>query len=269
MAISLIFFLGEFLRFIRVETCFFISSIAASGYLLFNSLNPGLLHVVMAMFFLSAAGYGCNHLTDRKEDIINNSRLNFFANRKAGILIVGFLITAGIASALLLMPLSVTLYMVSIPAIMSYSILRIKKVFIVKNVYTGLVITLAFLIGTQAGPHSIFSALSYAAFVFIFGFLLNLLGDIRGHEGDLVAGVKTIPGIFGIGKAKVLVYSISTGFLVALISSNRAGFFPLIPFVFLISLFLFMDKHKHARASILSSFPSLPFMIMFLKLGVV
>ena len=93
MAAHPAFFLGELWRFLRIETCLFISGIAVFGYLINQHLGIELIYTILAVFMVSGSGYAHNHITDKEEDIVNNRRLNMFAKSRLGGLIVITMIT--------------------------------------------------------------------------------------------------------------------------------------------------------------------------------
>ena len=251
---SQVFRIKEFRAFMRLETCLYVSCIAASGFLLFNPLTPAILPLFLAVLSLTGASYGYNHLTDMEEDRINNSRLNTFVTNGKGAPAVAGMIAAGTFFSLFLPPLSLFLFLLGIPLIIAYSRLRIKAVFLAKNLYTGLTIGLMFLIGAAAAgalTPQVISSFFVAAF---FGFMLNVLGDIRGYEGDLAAGVRTIPVFMGVGPSIRLAQSLFLGFSVCILIFRMYPFYTLAVFPFLISLSLAFEKHKLARLGILSSF---------------
>lgn len=249
-----IFTIKEFCRFIRVETCLFASGIAASGYIFFNTVSYNLPFLLLAIFLATAGGYAYNHLTDREEDAVNDRRLNVFVTNGLGMKLVVTMFVSSILFSLFLPPLSFLLAVMSIPIIIAYSAFRVKKIFLVKNVYTGLTMGLAFMIGVCAKGIITNEILFifFAAFLFAAGG--NLLGDIRGHAGDLAAGAKTLPTVIGIDASKTFVHLIFLGFSTSILVSRYYLLFPFVPFGFLISFFLAMERHKAARYSMLSSF---------------
>ena len=80
----------ELIRFMRPETSTFIAGMAATGYLLFNSLGPGLFFVFFTVYFLSAFGYALNYLEDKREDLLNEERLNVYVTNGLGPLVAAF-----------------------------------------------------------------------------------------------------------------------------------------------------------------------------------
>jgi 4-hydroxybenzoate polyprenyltransferase len=160
----------------------------------------------------------------------------------------------GLFFALFLPLFPLILFLLSVPLIFAYSALRVKKMFLFKNAYTGFTMGLVSLIGASAS-----GAISADAFyifftAFFIGSIGNLIGDIRGHKGDLATGIKTLPVRIGVDASKKLVHFMILGFPIYVLVSGYRLFYPFVPFMFLISLFLAMDRHKPARYSIVFSF---------------
>lgn len=122
------------------------------------------------------------------------------------------------------------------------------------------------LVGSLAAAEFEISMLMYTAFAFMFGVLINLLGDIRGIEGDIANGVKTIPVLFGLKNAKRLAHTISGATSSLIVLMNVTFFTFLVPFTFLVSFFLWRNNMKGARNSMLSSFSFLPLFILFMSI---
>lgn len=251
---GLIFKIREFRAFMRLETCVYISCIAISGFLLFNPLSATIMPLFLAVFFVTGAGYAYNHIKDKEEDSINNKRLNAFITNGAGMPAIACMLAAGIFFSLFLPSFSLIIFILLIPLSIAYSRLRVKEIFLLKNLYTGFTIGLTFLIGAFSGGNITNGVLLPFLVAFFFGFMLNLLGDIRGYEGDLAAGVKTLPVFMGVGTSSRMAQSLFMGFSVYVLILRFYSFYPLTIFAFLISLSLTFEKHKLARAGILSSF---------------
>jgi len=259
--------LREFASFIRIETCLFITGISVAGYCMFNRIGIDLLFLFLSILLGTGASYGYNHLMDREEDLINNRRLNSLVLREKigkGLVVtfflLGFLLSSFLSSTFVL------LYSLLILLSLVYSGLRVKKMFVIKNVFTGFTIALTFLAGSLVSHELNFEVLSYFPFIFLFGLTLNILGDIRGYEGDKLAEVKTIPLVFGKDIAKKLIYLITGVFTASVVVLGFATLYPLIPFMLLIAFFLHRDDHRKSRISILSSFIFFSLFILVLNL---
>ncbi|MCJ7816734.1 MAG: UbiA family prenyltransferase [Candidatus Aenigmarchaeota archaeon] len=262
---GIFFSVRQFRSFIRLETCLYISCIGVSGFLLFNPLSITILPLFLAVLFLTGASYAYNHLTDKEEDRINNKRLNIFVTNGLGIPVVYGMLSLGFLFSLFLPLPSFLLFILGIPLIIAYSRLRVKEIFFVKNLYTGLTIGLTFLIGAAAGGFILAAFMSFPV-AFFFGFMLNFLGDIRGYEGDMVAGVKTLPVAIGIDSSKRIAQYLFLGFSSSILILRCYPFYPLALFPFLISLSLAFDNHKTARALIITSFMVFSSLLFILKI---
>jgi 4-hydroxybenzoate polyprenyltransferase len=255
----------DFLAFIRVETCLFISGMAATGYLIFSPLSPSVMYPFFTVFFLSAAAYSYNHLTDRREDLINNKRLNRFVTNGKGPWLVAVLIFLSIYFSLRLPESTFLVYLVWVGASLAYSAFGVKKTLLVKNLYTAFVMGIAFLIGAMAQAAFTKSMLIYYLAVSSFGFNINLLGDLRGYRGDKLTGINTIPVRFGYEVGKKVFYVIFSVFLVSVFILNLKFLYPLALFVILAFFFLKSDELIKVRYSILLSFIVLPAVIILKK----
>ncbi len=243
----------ELINFIRPETCLFISGIAVSGYLIFNGFHPQVIFLILAIFFSSGAGYAYNYISDKNEDLINNNKLNFFVSNKAGKLVIVGLISVGLLASMLLSLATMVFFLVWITSGLMYSLLRVKEIFLLKNIYTGAQMALTFALGAFADSYVNADVLIYIPFFFLIGFILNILGDIKGCEGDRVSGVKTIPVLFGRRTAKrvinftILLFSFST-FIFGLDT-----LYFMIPFMFAMFHYLRKNDLRSTRRYLLSS----------------
>jgi 4-hydroxybenzoate polyprenyltransferase len=260
-------FLKEFIDFMRPETSLFISGMAATGFLLFNPIGPGLFYAFFTVFFLSAFGYSLNYLEDKNEDLLNNERLNIFVTNGMGPYVAAFFLAGSFIFSFQLSGIAFWIFLASVPLVFAYSKYRIKEVFLLKNVYTGATMAVMFLIGAAAGTLNS-GALFFMPFVFVFGFVINLLGDIRGYIGDRDAGIKTVAVVLGVGTTKNLIHVSMWAFIGATVFFNSA-MYPLLPFALAISFFLERGELKKTRVCILLSFMFLPIFLAITKTGVI
>jgi 4-hydroxybenzoate polyprenyltransferase len=255
----------ELIMFMRPETCLFMSGIASSGYLLFNSPGIGWIFLFLTVFFTSATAYSINYLTDKEEDLANNITPNAFVVNGKGVFAVASFILVSFISSLFLSKLSFIFYLICLIWGLAYSMFRIKKIFLLKHFYIALTFVITFLIGTTVGSQFTIEMLTYLPLMFLFGFLLNMLGDLRGYEGDRSIGMKTIPIVFGHSAAKRILHFIVGLVFISVVALGHGALFSLLPFVLLISFFLSIDNLKSARLCILSSFISLPFVLLIMR----
>jgi 4-hydroxybenzoate polyprenyltransferase len=249
----------------RPETSFFMSGIASSGYLLFNDPGVGWIFLFLTVFFTSAVAYSINYLTDKEEDLVNNITPNAFVVNGKGVFAVASFILVSFISSLFLSKLSILFYLICISMGLVYSTFKIKKIFLLKHVHIALTFVVTFLIGTTVGNELTIEMLTYLPSIFLFGFLLNLLGDLRGCDGDKSIGMKTIPIVFGYSTTKRILHLIVGLIFISVVVLGRGALFCLLPFMLLISFFLSVDNLKSARLCILSSFIFLPFVLVIMR----
>lgn len=260
------FIVKEFFSFIRIETCLFITGISLSGYLLFSPMGFKVFPLFLVMVLGTGASYAYNHLTDRREDLISNNILNIFVLKSnLGRKIVFFLFLSGLFLSIFLSFVSFVLYSLLVVLSLIYSGFRVKETRI-KNVFTGFSMALTFLIGAGAAGFLNSEMFSYFPLIFLLGFAINTLGDMRGYKGDKSIGMRTLPIVFGFKATKIVIYTTAAIFLVCVIIFGVSNFYPLIPFLFLASFYLQKNNLKGARTAMLLSFISLPVFIGMIKM---
>lgn len=254
MGVRLAVLLGELRRFLRIDTSMLVTGIALTGYLTFSEPGPGWVFLASAIFFGTSAQYSYNYCTDREEDAVNLERLNYFVTSRKGYAASVACAVISIASVLQLNAMTVWIYSISMVAGFAYSFLRVKKILLVKNLYTGTFMSSTFLMGAAAGGSNLAGILPYIPFVFLFCTMGNLLGDVRGYEGDRLAGLKTIPIMFSRRMAKYIIYITFLSLSVFSITLGYLFLLPMIPSMAATSFFLSRDSHRMARSSYLSTF---------------
>lgn len=260
--------LSEFFSFIRIENGLFTGGVAVSGYLIFNQLDFIILSLFFAMFLGTGASYAYNYLKDKREDIVNKKILNYFViKERKGRYLVMFFYASGLILSFLLSFVSLITYIVLVALSLIYSGRpRIKERFLLKNIYTGFAISLSFVIGATAEGYIPNVILSYVFIVFILGFAANVLGDIRGYAGDKSIGMVTLPILLGFEKTKIIIYSIILFLLIMVLLLENSAFYPIMPFMIAAVIFLFRNRMRSSRMSMLSSFAFLPVFLIFIRI---
>jgi geranylgeranylglycerol-phosphate geranylgeranyltransferase len=256
----------ELISFIRPENCFFTAGIAVSGLLIFGRLNPFIAPLIVAMFLGTAGSYAYNYLGDKKEDLVNGKRLNLFVldERRGRAAVMCLFASGAMASLFFPLPSMLTYFFLILISVLYSGRTRIKEKFILKNLNTGLGLSLAFLTGAFIAGFN--EAMLYYAFaVFVLGFTANLLGDLRGCKGDKSIGMKTLPLVLGPEKTKIVIYSLTAFLVLFVVSSGCFAFYPIIPFVLAMVVLLSKNNMKGSRFSMLSSFAVLPLLLMVLR----
>ena len=239
--------LRNLIEFIRPKLCVFVACISAIGYLLFNELSSNILFVLLSSFFVCAGAYSYNNMTDKKEDYINRKRLNPFVSSINGKRIVCACLLAGFSFSLFLSFSSVLFYISSAVTGIIYSKFAVKKHFIIKNIYTGFGVMQAFLIGASVSAPTL-EAFYYYIALSLFVVIGSIISDMRDYTGDKSAGIKTIPVHFGYGITKALVL-ILLGIYAFFIIYSFVRLFSLLPFIGLMSFFVYKNKISYAHLS--------------------
>jgi 4-hydroxybenzoate polyprenyltransferase len=245
-------------EFIRLKICIFVCAIGMSGFLLFNPLNMSLVFVSLTSFFGAAGAYSYNSIRDKKEDLINRRSINHFALSKKGLLIVFVCFALGFFSSLLLPMYSILFYLFGLVVSIVYSFFRIKKYFLIKNLYTGFFATLMFLIGATNMTSEV---IQYYILISFFIFILSIISDLRDYRGDKVSSIKTLPVSLGYNPTRILVFLLLSIFSSIILNSH---FMILLPFSLLIIFFVY--KNRPSIAHSLGGF-SLVFLTLFLLTG--
>ena len=227
------------LDFIRFRICIFVSFLAIISYLLFNPIGMNLILVFLASFFGCAGVYSYNNITDKKEDLINRGRINPFVYDNTGSLIITSCFFLGALFLLVLPAICTFFYLTSTIMGLIYSSFRIKRYFLVKNLYTGFGITQVFLLGAAKLNSDVI------LYYFLFSVLLfvgSLISDLRDYRGDRSVGIATLPVVFGYNTAMLVVYFLLILFSVLIIGLNLYNLVILLPFIVFMVFFLRKNK---------------------------
>jgi len=219
----------DLLDFIRLRICFTVLLISMSGYLLFASPDSGVLLAALSMFFVFSGGYAYNNIKDKAEDLLNRGRINPIVNADKKYIIVLFCFITGFICSLFFSGYSVATFLFILLLNFSYSFFSIKKYFLIKNLYTGFVISLAFLFGAAAASTLTAEVVIYYLLMSFFIFIGSLISDLRDYAGDKKTGTRTLPVILGFDKTKKLVYLLFSLFSFMVILLPK--FTILLPFV--------------------------------------
>lgn len=172
---------------------------------------------------LATCVYQMNRLSDFEEDLLNypedaksamkNRRFILFASVGSflGTLLLGLLYssTVGIImiSSLLLLG-----YLYSFPTIGSNPRLRIKDIFIGKNLAPaiGWAATVGLYPVVNAGRNLDFEVLSCFAAIVAGSILLEIICDVRDYVGDKQQNIKTVPVQLGLSRTKLILNVLNT-----------------------------------------------------------
>jgi 4-hydroxybenzoate polyprenyltransferase len=185
-----------------------INPVCASLITLYLTDHTPLFILLLIVFSGTLLIYTMNRYTDRKEDIVNNPRRFRFVDRygKATLIIAAgfylisliFLLQLKLASFLIaLLPMFIAIL---------YSVFRLKRVFLLKNISVSLGLLCAvFIVLVTFGDFTIFSLL-LTAFFFLTFLVNTIICDIKDVKGDIRFNISTLPGKFGLRKTKIICY---------------------------------------------------------------
>jgi 4-hydroxybenzoate polyprenyltransferase len=175
---------------------------------LFLTGHPFLVTLPFAAFSATLLIYTMNRFTDRKEDIVNNPRRFHYLDSygKATLTIAAGLY---LFSLFLLFQSKLSTFLVALlPLFIAilYSIFRLKRVFLLKNISVSLGILCAvFIVLVHFDDVTVYSLV--LALFFLLGFLINtIVYDIKDIEGDLKYNINTLPVQYGLEKTKIVCY---------------------------------------------------------------
>lgn len=256
--------LREFIGFLRPKLVSYITAIALTGYLLFHPIAFRLAYLALSSFLIATAMFSYNLITDRKEDLANNKKLNWFVVNKAGIVFVNIFWVSSIFFSLFLSNASFLIICVLSILGFIYSKFRVKKIFPFKNVYTAFTISTMFLFGALSSPGVTIEKVAFPyALSTVIVLILSLLGDLRDCKGDKCTGVTTIPVVIGYGNTKKIVYALFALLALLVLSYKNQLFYPLIAFNLLAISFLNKNNPVKSQESVILSLIMLP-AILFL-----
>jgi 4-hydroxybenzoate polyprenyltransferase len=98
-------------------------------------------------------------------------------------------------------------YFYNTPIIPSRPYLRLKNMFIIKNLSSGAGWSAGLLLFPVLRAHTPLDSLFFTAFFYMFGMVMTyeIMWDIRDIKGDAEAGIRTLPVVLGINGARLCV----------------------------------------------------------------
>jgi 4-hydroxybenzoate polyprenyltransferase len=186
------------------------SCVAYITLFLFNfPADPVVISVTFFEFFIA---YNLNRLTDFNEDAINApERISFVNKYTKPFIAMGAIIYAGI----LLQVMSANVYsflfiLVQTLLGLAYSICRIKKYFLIKNIYIAFVWGMIVLFVGVNFYALTTSTILFSVIIALIFFVNNTIFDIKDIAGDVACNLKTIPSTIGLKKTIIMDYAINT-----------------------------------------------------------
>lgn len=232
--------------------------LAIFGHLLFAPADIDLVYIALCIFFGTSAAYSYNLITDRKEDLLNNKKLNYFATHQniGKILVLIF----SIISIIFSLPLTRESSLFCIFSLILgyiYSKYRIKELFPFKNIYTAGSLILAFWVGAL-NTQSNLNVVLYSIPLFVLLFVASLISDLRDYTGDKKSKIRTVPVVVGYVFAKKINYYMSLFFSTYVLMLDLTKLYILLIFVVPIYVHLMQDKSQIAHKYVMNSFIMLP-----------
>jgi len=238
--------LKDLIGYFRLDISVFGTSFGAVAYLLVSPPGFRLLPVLSSCFFLTAFTYSLNRLFDREEDRANDNTETTLTDSNVGPFLTFVCLVLGILSA----------YYISFPALSiaafgaflggTYSFFRLKRFFLLKNLYTTSGLSLLVLLGFAGAGEFGQGALFYATFI-LFLFLASIVSDMRDYYGDKITNLRTLPVRIGLKKTRKV---ISGAFAAQGLALSVVGAYPyhiLSAFALVISGAVYMGRYRIAH----------------------
>jgi 4-hydroxybenzoate polyprenyltransferase len=136
------------------------------------------------------------------------------------------------------------------PLLPSRPNLRLKNLFIIKNLSSGAGWSLGLLVFPMLRAHTKPDGLFLTAFVYMFAMVMTyeIMWDMRDVEGDTWAGIRTLPVVLGINNARIYT-AVLQFFCLGIITSGLANArltpvwsFYLLPSIMLLTLIIFFPR---------------------------
>jgi 4-hydroxybenzoate polyprenyltransferase len=190
--------------------------------------------LVLLPFFACVLIYSINRLTDRKEDAINLPNRIRFPHRIRITLLIVSLIVYVLLLGIIFQKNFLSFAIALLPLVIAflYSVCRLKRFFLVKNVSIATAICASVLI--VPAYYENWTGVWGILFLFFFFMILTntILFDIKDVRGDSVFGIHTLPVLFGVSATKSICYFLLAAafiMIIPLFSMNRESIL-LIPF---------------------------------------
>ncbi len=159
-----------------------------------------MLLIFFSMAFITSAGFALNDYFDRESDALIKPKrpIPSGAISLSQVLVISFcLFVAGLASALLINPLSFVVLLIDSIVLVIYSAYVKRKSGFMANVLVGLLVGTAFIYGEVSVFQSV-SLISLSLYPICLGTIGgNILRDILSFEGDSKVGYPTLPKSVG------------------------------------------------------------------------
>ena len=200
-----------FLKATRIPNLLIIAGTQmATAFFLLNEkvIDVRFLLLVFSTVMIAAAGYIINDYYDQKVDMINRPKsvvVGIEFSRRPALLTHVFISAMGILLGFWVDTLVGFIHIFSSSLLWYYSN-YLKRLPLIGNMSIGLLSGMSILI-VLVFFHSVHEiAFIYALFAFLMVFIREVLKDIEDVKGDEAFGIQTIPVIWGIRGAKIIIY---------------------------------------------------------------
>jgi len=251
-------YIREVPHFIRIKVCLYVTSLALTGYLLFNTINARLPFVALTVFTLTAGIYALNRRRDRHEDELNRRIMNPLVINDAGKMLITAFLSISMLSVIPLSNYSKTFYLIGLVFGIMYYKIPVKKITRIKNIYTMLSMSAMFMLGATSTSAPTHVLLPYYLLICLYILSISILADIRDYKGDKQVGVASIPIVYGYDNSKNLVILLLFVSILTAVSMKLSIFYLAIPFIPLAAYFIRRNMMQTAYNSLFLSFLIMP-----------
>jgi 4-hydroxybenzoate polyprenyltransferase len=227
--------LNSFIRILVTSNGFTSINVASITLItLYVTNHPFLLSLPFTVFSGTLFIYTLNRYTDRGEDMVNSPLRFQYIDRYGKA-------TLGSATGLYLLSLFFVLQMswftfltALLPLFIAifYSVFRLKRVFLVKNVAVSSGVLCAVMIVLVNFNDFTRFSIGLVLFFFLVILVNTIVYDIKDVEGDSRYRINTLPVRYGLKKTKMVCYLLLAGsvFCIPLLISFNPRFLPLLAF---------------------------------------
>jgi len=213
--------------------------------------NPFSWSLVALPFFACLFIYSMNRITDGAEDAINLPDRVRFPHRIRIILLVASLVFYVFFLMIVLQKniLSFAIGLVPLVIAFLYSVLRLKRIFVLKNILIAAAWGASILIVPAYYENWTVICGMIFLFFFLMLFINTIIFDIKDIRGDSVCGIQTLPVLLGKPETKYIGYILLAAafiLLLPLVSMNRDSVL-LIPYACTIAIYtLYAPESEHS-----------------------
>ena len=205
-------------------------------------LDWRLFLIVLASTLAIASGYIINNFYDAKKDLINRPKkamIDRLVSQETK-LKVYFGINFIVAFLMFFISWRAVLFFSTYIFLIWFYSHKLKKIFLLGNLTAAILAVLPFF-GVLMYYKNFYQVIfAHATFLFLLILIRELIKDLENVEGDLIADYKTIPVVFGLQTAKIVVTLLVVGTLIPVYYLTNVFFVGYMDTYFYISLLLLL-----------------------------